>query len=67
MFFVNDIITVGADIGDNLERITRAPMTVLDAVAYDSNISSDIPRDSLVADDKIKAEGAPEDIKICLG
>ena len=42
-------------------------MTVLDAVADDDNAICDIPRDVLVEDDRIKAKGAPEKTKICLG
>ncbi len=65
--FVDDVITVGLDTEDNLERITKAPITVLDAIADDSILNCDILRDDLLADDKTKIEGAPEEIKICLG
>ena len=65
--YVDDFITIGPDIDDVLERITRAPLTVIHAIA-DNSISSDkIPRDNIVASDKMKAEGAAEERKICLG
>ena len=65
--YVDDFITIGPDIDDTLDRITRAPLTVIHAIA-DNSISSDkIPRDNIVASDKMKAEGAAEERKICLG
>ena len=65
--FVDDVITVGADIDDTLEKITKAPITVLDAIADDAILDCDILRDDLLSDDKTRVEGAPEEIKICLG
>ena len=65
--YVDDFITIGPDIDDTLERITRAPITVIHAIADNSASSKTIPRDDIVAIDKMKAEGAAEERKICLG
>lgn len=58
---------MGVDIEDNSERITKAPITVLDAVADDATLDCDILRDDLLADDKTQIKGIPKEIKICLG
>ena len=65
--FVDDIITVGVDIDDTLEKVTKAPITVMEAIADDAIFECDIVRDDLLSDDKTRIEGAPEEIKICLG
>ena len=41
---------MSADKGHNLERITKAAMTEIDAVLDDANVSCDILRDNLVID-----------------
>ena len=65
--YVDDTITIEVDKG-NLRRITRAPITVMHAVvdraSYDS---TSIKRKDIVADDKMEAEGAAKEQKICLG
>ena len=66
--FIDDIITVGVDINDNLQRITAAPCTVMHAIAHKAtNDETFVPRQNLIADDKNEAEGAPEEVKIVLG
>ena len=65
--FVDDIITVGLDMDDTLEKVTKAPITVMEAIADDAIFECDIVRDDLLSDDKTRIEGAPEEIKICLG
>ena len=65
--YVDDFITIGPDIDDTLDRITRALITVIHAKADNSASSKTIPRDDIVAIDKMKAEGAAEERKICLG
>ena len=66
--YVDDIITIAADLKDNLERITKAPVTVMHAIADNARIrSKDIKRSDMVAMDKMAAEGAPEEEKVCLG
>ena len=65
--YVDDFITVGPDMDDTLERITKAPATVIHAIADNSLDSEKIPRDDILAIDKMKAEGAAEERKICLG
>ena len=65
--YVDDFITIGPDIDDTLERITKAPATVIHAIADNSISSMSIPRDDIIAIDKMKAEGAAEERKICLG
>ena len=65
--FIDDIITSAADIGDNLQRITAAPCTIIHALAHSPSSSTFIHRQNMIADDKNEAEGAPEERKICLG
>jgi len=65
--YVDDLITIGHDDEDNLDRITKAPMTVIDAISDDHIPHESIPRDDMVAEDKTKAEGAAEEVKVCLG
>ena len=66
--YVDDIITIAADLGDNLERITKAPVTVMHAVADNATRTNEgIKRSDILAEDKIQAEGAAEEVKICLG
>ena len=65
--FVDDIITVGVDINNNLEKIVAAPCTVMHAVAHKATGQTFIPRQDLIADDKNEAEGGPEETKTILG
>ena len=65
--YVDALITVGLDIDHNLEMLTKAPITVVHVVADNSVTSRSIPRDDIIAIDKMKAEGAAEERKICLG
>ena len=65
--YVDEIITIAADIKDNLERITKAPVTVMHAVADNAKATGKIKRNDIVALDKMLGEGAPEEEKICLG
>ena len=65
--FVDDIITIGVDVKDHLQRIIAAPCTVMHSVAHNSSTSTSIPRHDLIAEDKNEAEGAPEELKIVLG
>ena len=66
--YVDDVITIAADIKDNLERITRAPVTIMYAVADNAPVTNLVTkRKEIVAEDKMIAEGAAEELKICLG
>ena len=66
--FIDDVITVGVDMDDNLERIVAAPCSIMHAMAHNDNeLLSSIPRQNIIADDKNEAEGAPEEVKIVLG
>ena len=65
--YVDDFITIGPDIDDTLDRIIKAPATVIHAIADNSINSNKIPKDDILAIDKMKAEGAAEERKICLG
>ena len=65
--YVDDLITITHDQGDNLDRITKAPITVIDAISDNHYTCGYIPRDDMVEEDKTKAEGAAEERKICLG
>ena len=65
--YVDDIITIAVDINDNLDRIRKAPITVMHAVADNSYFkSSNIKRSDIVSDDKMKAEGAAEEKRFAL-
>lgn len=59
--YVDDFITIGPDIYDALERITKAPATVIHTIADNSLNSQLIPRDNIIAIDKMKAKGAAEE------
>jgi hypothetical protein len=66
--FVDDIITLGVDIDDNLSRIIAAPCTVMHAVAHRAiGNETFVPRQNFISEDKNEAEGAPEEVKITLG
>ena len=66
--YVDDIITIAVDKGENLKRITRATITVMPTVADGSTgIETSIKKKDIVANDKMEAEGAAEEEKICLG
>ena len=64
--FIDDIITVGVDKGDNLQRILAGPCIIMHAVAHNASPDTFVPRQKLIADDKNEAEGSPEEVKITL-
>ena len=65
--FIDDIITIGVDIKNNLHKIAAAPSTIMHAIADSVSADTHVPRQDFIADDKNEAEGAPEEIKIVLG
>ncbi len=65
--YVDDIITTAADIKDNLERITKASVTIMHAVADNAKTDGHIKRNDIVTLDKMLAEEAPVEDKFCLG
>ena len=66
--YVDGIITMAVDINDNLQRIKKAPVTVMHAVADNATLENkNIKRKDIVSDDKNEAERAAEEEKICLG
>ena len=65
--FIDDLITVGVDVGDNLQRIIAAPCTIMHAIAHKAANDTSVPRQNFIAEDKNEAEGAPEEVKITLG
>ena len=65
--FIDDIITVGVDVKDNLERLKAGPCTVMHALAHNSDQPTPVPRQDFIAEDKNDAEGAPEEVKVVLG
>ena len=65
--YVDDFITIGPDLGDTLNQMIRASATAIHAIADNSKNSNEIPRDDILAIDKMKAEGAAEERKICIG
>ena len=64
--FLDDIITVAVNEGDNLQRILAGPCTIMHAVAHNASSDTFVPRQKLITDDKNEAEGAPEKVKITL-
>ena len=66
-FFIDDIIRVGVDKGDNLQRILAIPCTIMHAVAHNASSDTFVPRQKLIADDKNEGEGAPAVVKTTLG
>ena len=65
--FVDDLITVAVDLGNNLECINAAPCTVIHAMAHHTSGKTHVIRQNMISDEKNEAEGAAEEIKICLG
>ena len=65
--FIDDIITVGVDTGNNATKLRAGPCTAMHAIAQQGNEEMSIPRQDFIAMDKNEAEGAPEEIKIILG
>ena len=65
--YIDDLITVVVDIGRNQERSKAAPCTIIHAIAHLTQNELFVERDDQIAIDKCKAEGAPSEIKICLG
>ena len=65
--FIDDVITIGVDIGNNIEKLMAAPCTVMHALAHASEGETHLPRQNFIASDKNEAEGAPEEVKIVLG
>ena len=65
--FIDDVITVGVDIGNNVEKLMAAPCTVMHALAHATDEKTFLPRQDFIAADKNEAEGAPEEVKVVLG
>ena len=65
--YIDDLITVVVDIGREQERSKAAPCTIIHAIAHLTQNELFVERDDQIAIDKSKAEGAPSEIKICLG
>jgi hypothetical protein len=55
------------DKGTNLRQIQAASCTEIYALAQNSSSPTFVKRDNLIVNDKNDAEGAPEELKICLG
>ena len=64
--FIDDVISCCVDINNNLDRLYKAPCTVIDAVAREGK-SSGVQRDPMIEKSKLIAEGAAEETKIILG
>ena len=65
--FMDDLITIRLDIGNNVEKIMAAPCTVMHTLAHATESETHLPRQDFTAADKNEAEGAPEEVKIVLG
>jgi len=62
--FLDDIISCAVDINKNLDRITKAPITIIDAAANNGS-SAGIKRDPLVEMAKAVIEGPEKKLKLC--
>ena len=56
--FIDDIFSIVVDINDNVDRLKKAPITVLEAVTYKSKEKGYLLRDDMVASDKMIVEGS---------
>ena len=65
--FVNEIMSITVNIGDNLTRLVTAPYTVIHAMVHAADGDTHLLHQDLISAEKNKAEGAPEELKICLG
>lgn len=66
--FIDDLISVCVDIANNLLRLTAAPCTIIHAMSHAATDGSTfLARDDMVSIDKCVAEGAPAEVRICLG
>ena len=65
--FVDDIISVTADVGDNLSKLKKAPCTVIHALSHKPSKDLKLKRDDMICDIKNQVEGAPAEEQICLG
>jgi hypothetical protein len=65
--FVDDIMSITVDEGDNLLRLATAPCTVIHAIGHSATGETHLKRQDLISEEKNVAEGAPEEEKICLG
>ena len=65
--FIDDIITLGVDIGNNVTKIMAGPCTIIHAMAHTASNDTTILRQDFIADDKNDVEGGPEEVKIVLG
>ena len=65
--FVDDIMSITVDNDDNLLRLATAPCTVIHAMAHNADGDTHLLRQDLISAEKNEAEGAPEEVKVCLG
>ena len=57
--FIDDMISVGPEIGDSISRLIAAPCKVLHEVSHKANTDTFILRDDIISNKKNEAEGAP--------
>jgi hypothetical protein len=65
--YIDDQLSVGVDIGDNITRLAAAGPLALHVIGRPLADCEPIPRDDLLSLKKFFAEAAPEEIKIVLG
>lgn len=65
--FIDDIITVAVDLGENRAQIEAAPCTILHAMAHKASNQVSTPRDEIIALNKNSAEGEANEEKLTLG
>ena len=60
-------MSITVDSGNNLDKLMAAPCTEIHAMAHNAVGNTHIKRQDLISDEKNEAEGAPEEVKVCLG
>ena len=66
--YIDDLMSVCVDIGNNLARLIAAPCTIIHAFSHAATVNDAfLSREDMVAIDKCVAEGAPAEVRICLG
>ena len=65
--YIDDVISCTVDVNNNLQKLKAAACTVIHAMAHKAKGPTHLTRQEFIADDKNEAEGAPEEVKVCLG
>mmetsp|Transcript_13224 Transcript_13224/g.28024 ORF Transcript_13224/g.28024 Transcript_13224/m.28024 type:complete len:842 (+) Transcript_13224:3970-6495(+) len=65
--YIDDLIALTVDVGDNVERMEGAPLLAVEAIARPKHREEPLPREEMEARNKLEAEAAAEEIKTILG